>query len=171
MKNQDPITKNDQTVETGDRELIITRTFDAPPDLMFEVWSDCKHLKHWWGPSAWPMNECSMDFREGGVWHYCLRGPKKGDESWGKSIYKEIDKPAKIVYTDHFSDKDGIINKEMPSMLITVEFHEHEGKTRQRNITLFDSPEKLKTVVDMGAIEGMSDYMGRLDEYLVTLQK
>ncbi len=89
---------NKTKVETKERELIMERIFDAPPNLMFEVWSSCEHLKHWWGPKEWPMEECEMDFREGGTWHFCLRGPNKGDESWGLATYKEIDKPRKIVY-------------------------------------------------------------------------
>jgi uncharacterized protein YndB with AHSA1/START domain len=157
---------NKLTVEAKGRELTIERIFNAPPELMFEMWSDCKHLKHWWGPKEWPMDECKMDFREGGKWHFCLRGPNEGNESWGLAIYKKIDKPAKIVYTDHFSDKDGNINEEMPGMLITVEFHEHEGKTRVASTTLFDTPESRKKIVEMGVIEGMSSSMDRLDEYL-----
>jgi uncharacterized protein YndB with AHSA1/START domain len=163
-------THDKMTVEAKGRELTIERIFNAPPELMFEMWSDCKHLKHWWGPKEWPMDECKMDFREGGKWHFCLRGPNEGNESWGLAIYKKIDKPAKIVYTDHFSDKDGNINEEMPGMLITVEFHEHEGKTRVASTTLFDTPESRKKIVEMGVIEGMSSSMDRLDEYLGTIQ-
>lgn len=164
------MTSNKTKVETKDRELIMERIFDAPPNLMFEVWSSCEHLKHWWGPKEWPMDECEMDFREGGKWHFCLRGPNKGDESWGLAIYKNIDKPQKIVYQDNFSDEDGNINEEMPEMLITVEFFEHEGKTRQVSTTLFDTEESLQKTVEMGAVEGMSSSMERLDEYLPTIQ-
>ncbi|MCW9705539.1 SRPBCC domain-containing protein [Fodinibius salsisoli] len=160
---------NKMNVETKERELIIERIFDAPPELVFEAYSSCNHLKHWWGPKEWPMEECEMDFREGGKWHYCLRGPNEGDESWGKAIYKEIDKPGKLVYEDYFSDKDGNINEEMPGMLITVVFIEHGGKTKLSSTTLFDSPETLKKVVEMGAVEGMTSSLDRLDEYLAQL--
>lgn len=163
-------TDNLMNVETKERELIIERIFDAPPELMFEIWSSCEHLKHWWGPREWPMKECSMDFRIDGVWHYCLRGPNEGDESWGIAIYREINKPDKIVYQDNFSDKDRNINEEMPGMLITVEFFEHEGKTRQVSTTLFDTPETRQKIVEMGVVEGMSSSMERLDEYLMTIQ-
>lgn len=159
------------SAETKGRELIISREFDAPPELMFEMWSDCKHLKHWWGPKEWPMNECKMDFRIGGEWLYCLRGPNKGDESWGKSIYKEISKPDKLVYDDFFCDKDGNINTQMPGMLITVEFFGENGKTRLVSNSMFDSEEALKKVMEMGVVEGMSSSMDRLDEYLVKIQK
>lgn len=153
-------------VETRERELIITRDFNAPRDLVFEVWSSCEHLKHWWGPKEWPMDECIMDFREGGTWQYCLRGPNEGDESWGKAIYQEISKPEKIVYKDHFTDSEGNINEEMPELLITVEFIEHEGNTRQIQTALFDSAETRKSIVEMGFVEGMSSSLDRLEEHL-----
>lgn len=161
---------NKTNVETKGRELIMERIFDAPPRLMFEVWSSCKHLKNWWGPKEWPMHECEMDFREGGKWHFCLRGPNEGDESWGLAVYKNIDKPRKIEYKDNFSDEQGNINEDMPEMLITVEFFEHEGKTRQVSTTLFDTEATLKQVIEMGAIEGNESQMERLDEYLPTIQ-
>lgn len=153
-------------VETQGSELIITRIFDAPTELVFEAYSSCEHLKHWWGPKEWPMKECTLDFREGGEWHYCLRGPNEGDESWGKAIYKEIDKPDKLVYEDYFSDAEGNINEEMAGMLITVKFIEHEGKTKLSSITLFDSPETLEKTVEMGVVEGMTSTLDRLEEHL-----
>lgn len=164
-------TKNKMVVKTEGNKLIINRIFDAPPELMFEMWSSCEHLKHWWGPKEWPMEECEMDFREGGKWHFCLRGPNEGDESWGLAIYKEINKSRKIVYQDNFSDEDGNINEEMPGMLITVEFFEHETKTKVVSTTLFDSPETRKEVVEMGVVEGMSSSMDRLDEYLAKVHE
>ncbi len=160
------MTNNKISVETQGKELIMTRIFDAPPELVSEAYSSCKHLKHWWGPKEWPMDECKMDFREGGEWHYCLRGPNEGDESWGKAIYKEIDKPEKLVYEDYFSDAEGDINEEMPGMLITVEFIKHEGKTKLSSTTLFDSPETLEKTVEMGVVEGMNSSLDRLEEYL-----
>lgn len=160
------MTTHKTNVETKGRELIITRDFEAPPALMFEVWSDCKHLKHWWGPKEWPMHECKMDFREGGSWHYCLRGPNDGDESWGKAIYNEIDKPRKIIYRDYFADSEGSINEDMPGSKNELEFLEYHGITRQVSTTQYESPASLQKVLDMGMIDGMNSSMERLDEYL-----
>lgn len=164
------MTTNRTNVETKGNKLIIERIFEAPPALMFDVWTDCKHLKHWWGPKEWPMHECEMDFREGGVWHYCLRGPNDGDESWGKAIYDQINKPKKIVYRDYFSDSDGNINEEMPGSKTELEFFDHNGITRQVSITEYESPESLQKVLDMGMIDGMNSSMERLDDYLSTIQ-
>lgn len=158
-------------VETKERELIITRTFDAPPQLMFEMWTKCEHLMNWWGPKEWPMNKCNLDLREGGKWYYCMQGPNPGDEACGLGIYKEIRKHDKLVYEDYFTDKDGNINKNMPGMLITVELHDDNGKTRQVSTSLFDTKEQLEQIVQMGVIEGMSSSMDRLDEYLVQVNK
>lgn len=164
------MTTNKTNVETKGSKLIIERIFDATPALMFDVWSDCKHLKHWWGPKEWPMHECELDFREGGTWHYCLRGPNDGDESWGKAIYDEIDKPRKIVYRDYFADSEGNINEDMPGSKTELEFIEHNGVTRQVSTTEYESPESLQKVLDMGMIDGMNSSMERLDEYLKSIQ-
>lgn len=164
------MSKDNVHVETKERKLTISRVFDAPRALVFEAWSSCEHLKHWWGPKEWPMDECTMDFREGGEWFYCLRGPDEGDESWGKAIYQEINRPAKIVYKDHFADSEGNVNREMPELLITVEFVEQEGKTRQIQTTLFDSVETRKKIVEMGFVEGMSSSLDRLAEHLLSIQ-
>ncbi len=100
---------SNQTVETRDNEIIFTRTFQAPRELAFEAYTTCEHLMNWWGPREWPLSYCKMDFKPGGKWHYCMKGPNQGDESWGLAIFKEINKPENIVYTDVFSDKDGTI--------------------------------------------------------------
>lgn len=164
------MTNSKMRVETKGRELIITRDFAAPPALMFEVWTDCKHLKHWWGPKEWPMQECELDFREGGSWLYCLRGPNEGDEAWGKAVYEEIDKPRKIVYMDYFTDSKGNINENLPGSKTVLEFLEHNSITRQVSRTQYESPESLQKVLEMGMIEGMSSSMERLDGYLAELQ-
>lgn len=71
-------------------ELVLERVFDAPRELVFKVFSEAEHLKQWWGPRGWIVPFCSVDFRPGGVWHYCMKcvDEKQGDffgmESWGK---------------------------------------------------------------------------------------
>lgn len=157
-------------VKTEERKLILSRDFDAPSELLFEVWSDCKHLKHWWGPKEWPMDECEIDFREGGEWRYCLRGPNEGDESWGKAIYQEINKPEKIVYKDHFTDADGNVVENMPNMLIAVDFSSHKDKARQIITVHFDNNEERDKIVEMGMAEGMDSSLDRVEEYLAEIQ-
>jgi len=158
------------STETKERQLILSRDFQSSPELLFEVWSDCRHLKNWWGPKEWPMDECTIDFRVGGEWRYCLRGPNEGDESWGKAIYREINKPDNIVYTDHFTDADGDVAENMPNITITVEFSAHNGKTRQLITVDFDTNKDRDKIVEMGMAEGMDSSLDRMDEYLTEIQ-
>lgn len=162
---------NKLNVETKGKELIMSRIFDAPRELVFEAYSNCEHLKNWWGPKEWPMDECTLEFREGGEWHYCLRGPNEGDESWGLAIYQEINEPEKIKYQDYFSDKDGNINDEMPGMLITVKLIDQDGKTRLESTTSFDTVEALEKIVEMGVAEGFNSSLDRLEEHLKVVHK
>lgn len=155
-------------VETKGRELTITHVFDAPRKLVFETHSDCKHLKHWWGPRTWPLSYCKMDFRTNGTWHYSMKGPNPGDESWGKVMYKDIKAPERIAYMDYFSDKDGNVNKDLPAGEVTMEFTEQNGKTKVTSVVKYPTEVDLKKVLEMGMIEGMSETLDRLEEYLAT---
>lgn len=163
------MTRNKTNVETKERALIMTRTFDAPRELVFETYTSCDHLNEWWGPREWPLSYCDMDFREGGVWHYCMQGPN-GDESWGRVVYREIVEPERIVYVDNFSDEDGNINEEMPGTLVTVEFADLEGKTEVTCSSQYTSPEELEKVLDMGVVEGFTETWDRLEEHLATVR-
>lgn len=164
------MSKNKMHVETKERELIMTRMFDAPRELVFEAYSDCKHLMQWWGPREWPLATCDMDFREGGTWNYCMKGPG-GELACGKAVYREIQTPEKIVYMDNFVDENGHVNEEMPGMLVTVELMAQNGTTKLTVLALFDSPEELKSILDMGVVEGFSETWDRLEEHLAKLQQ
>ena len=98
-----------------------------------------------------------------------MSGPD-GAESWGLVIYKEISEPDRIVYEDHFSDKDGNKNKELPSTIIRAEFREKNGKTIVKTIANYPTPEDLKKVIDMGMIPGFTETLDRLEEYLVVMK-
>jgi uncharacterized protein YndB with AHSA1/START domain len=155
-----------EQVNKKTNELTLSRVFNAPRQLVFEAFSTCEHLKHWWGTKQWPISYCKIDFRPGGTWRYCLQGPNKGEESWGKSVYREIVQPQRIVYTDAFSDKDGNIAKGMPEMLITMTFAKQGDNTKLTSITKFASLEDLENIIKMGALEGIKETWDRLEEYL-----
>ncbi len=162
------MTKSDQTIDTTETELVLTRTFDAPRELVFAAYSSCEHLKNWFGPRSWPMVECTVDFRVGGVWHYCLRGPGAGDESWGKAVYDEIVEPERIAYTDAFADAEGNVNPLMPTMKSRVELVDVEGRTQLTIRAEYPTAEALQQVLDMGMVAGMTETLDRLDEHLAT---
>jgi uncharacterized protein YndB with AHSA1/START domain len=152
--------------QSSDREFVMTRVFAAPRKLAWQAWSDCAHLSHWWGPKDWTLPVCKMDFRPGGIWHYCMRSPA-GEESWGRAIYHEIIEPERIVYTDAFADATGNPSADMPEMLITVTFEELEGKTTITTRTQFASAADLEAILAMGMVEGMTETWNRLEAYLL----
>jgi uncharacterized protein YndB with AHSA1/START domain len=151
----------------GDRELEMSRTFDAPRELVFRAWTDADALKRWWGPQGWTTTHCTVDLRPGGAWHYCFRS-KEGQESWGKGTYREIVPPERLVYADVFSDADG--NELSEPMLMTLTFEDAGGKTLLRGRTTFASPEHREQILSYGVEQGMNSTLDCLDEFLATAQ-
>lgn len=156
---------NRTQITTRGTDFIMERIFDAPRELLFQVWSDPKHLQQWWGPKHWTLPVCKLDFRPGGTWHYGMLGPD-GMESWGLATYHEIVAPERIVYTDAFSDAQGNVQEGMPLMVITVEFIDLGGKTKLRETTAFASVADLEQAVAMGMSEGATQMWDRLGEYV-----
>ncbi len=151
--------------DTADRTFMMERVFDAPRELVFAAWTKPEHLAQWWGPTGWTLPVCTLDFRPGGVWHYCMRSPT-GEDAWGKATYHEIVPPERIVYTDIFSDADGNPIAGAPEMLITIEFAAEGSKTKVTSRAQFASVEDYKAILAMGMVEGLTQTWDRLAAYL-----
>jgi uncharacterized protein YndB with AHSA1/START domain len=155
--------------------LVLEREFDAPKALLFKAFSEKEHLKQWWGPRGWILTVCNIDFRVDGIWHYCMKCIDEnqsdfyGFESWGKGVYQEIVQDEKIVYIDYFSDAEGNEADGMPSTQSTLLFEEHEGKTKLINRAAYPSAEALKTVLDMGMEQGITETWDRLEEHISSI--
>jgi len=164
------------TMKVEDRVLTLERVFDAPRELVYQAFSEAEHLKHWWGPRGWTLTVCNLDFRPGGIWHYCMKctdenqGDFYGFESWGKGVYEDIVASEKIVYVDYFSDSEGNEAEGMPSCRITMTFDEHEGKTTLTSRTEYASADALKQVLDMGMEQGVTETWDRLAQYVKEMQ-
>jgi uncharacterized protein YndB with AHSA1/START domain len=164
MMSEATKTKFDVNQETA--ELTIERVIHAPRERVFKAWSDSEMLKQWWGPRVFPTTYSDLDFREGGYWHYCMTGPD-GTEAWGKMMYDEINEPERIVYTDHFSDKDGGFNDQLPTMQITITLEDlGDGTTRLKSYSKLASVDDLNKLVEMGMREGIIETWDKLDELL-----
>src|SRR5690606_5224194 len=83
-------------------------TFQAPAALVFDAWSDPKHLVRWWGPNDFTLPHCEQDFRVGGRYRFCMRGPD-GSDHWVRGEYTMIDRPHRLVFTGLRADADGDI--------------------------------------------------------------
>lgn len=118
-------------------ELIITRIFDAPRELVWKAWIDPEMFMKWWGPKDFTCPFCKIDFQVGGKYLNCMRGPD-GRDYWSTGVYKEIIPMEKIVNTDSFADENGNVVSSsyygiegFPiEMQVTVMFEEEDGKTK-----------------------------------------
>ncbi len=157
---------NRMTPIVEDRTLVLERVFDAPRSLVFKAFSEAGHLTRWWGPKGWTLPVCNMDFRPGGVWHYCMRSPDGQMESWGKAVYREIVEPERIVYVDYFADAEGNAVEGMPEALIEMIFVDLGGRTKLISRTQYPTANDIKSVLDMGLIQGIAETWDRLAELL-----
>ncbi|KAF0812022.1 hypothetical protein IGB42_03564 [Andreprevotia sp. IGB-42] len=128
------MTTDTAALAPGQQELLITRTFDAPRDLVWQAFTQAEHLAHWWGPKGFAIEVAALDVSPGGVFHYCMRAGN-GMAMWGKFVYREVQAPERIVFTNSFSDEAGNttrapFNANWPlEVLNTWTFSEADGKT------------------------------------------
>ncbi len=140
----------------GEHELVATRTFDAPRDLVFQMFSEPGHITHWWGPRGLSTTTSEMDFRPGGVWRHVMHGPD-GVDYPNEVVYLEIVRPERLVY-DHVS---------APRFQSTITFDQEGDKTRVCIRMVYASGELLDFVIRRhGADKGLEDTLARLGEYL-----
>lgn len=109
----------------SDRELVITRTFDAPRALVFKLWTDAGHVRRWWGPPTCPAAILEMDARAGGAWRGCLHRVEDGQPLWQGGVFREVRAPERLVFTFAW-DEPGERGLET---LVTIDFSEQDGKT------------------------------------------
>lgn len=120
--------RNDATVKVearGEREILITRDFNAPAQVVFEAWTKPEHVRHWRGCFGSTMTACEIDLRPGGAWRHILRMPD-GSEHPFRGVYREITPPQRLVYSECY-DMPGIGS---PEWLTTVTFEERDCQTK-----------------------------------------
>ena len=110
-----------------ERELVLTRVFDAPRELVFKAWTDPKQVAQWWGPHRFTNPVCDLDVRPGGAIRIHMRGPD-GTVYPMTGVYNEVVEPERLVFTSAALDADG---NPMFEVLTTVTFAEQGGKTKQ----------------------------------------
>src|SRR5512147_587972 len=127
--------RSSPVAETVDREIVITRTFDAPRELVWQAWTDPGHVVNWWGPQGFTTTIEKMDVRPGGVWKHVMHGPD-GTDYPNSSVFKEIVKPERIVYSHGGGKRGG----RGAHFIATWTFEELGDKTRVTIRMIFDSP-------------------------------
>jgi uncharacterized protein YndB with AHSA1/START domain len=143
---------------SGDREVVMTRVFDAPRELVFRAHSSCEHISRWWARGN-PM-DCELDFRPGGRWRFVEHGPE-GDHAF-RGEYREIVAPERIVQTFEWEGLPGHIVED------THVFTEEDGKTTLTTTAVFASTEDRDGMLSSGMEVGAEESARHLDELLAS---
>ncbi len=153
--------KNDTDV--AGREIIISRLLNAPRELVFKVFTDPKHIVHWWGPNGFTNTIHEMHVKPGGVFRFMMHGPDGTD--WPNRIsYLEVVEPERLVYL--LGDDD---HGKVGEFHVTVTFEVQSKQTLLTMRTLFATVEECEQVKQFGAVEGGQQTMDRLAAYLLKM--
>ncbi|MDF5713636.1 MAG: SRPBCC domain-containing protein [Rhizonema sp. NSF051] len=161
--------KNNSTDAQDDREIVITRIFNAPRELVFKVWTEEKHIEQWWGPKGFTTTVSEMDFRPGGTWRFVMHGPD-GTEYPVSGVFREIVPPERIVTSDQFDEGfEALVKADVPRgiTVVTTLFEDLGDKTRLTLRILHATAEDRRKHEEMGVIGGWNSSFECLDEYLV----
>jgi len=154
---------NGTTVERkSDRELVVTRTFNAPARIVYEAWTMPELFKRWWTPksSGVTMLSCEMDVRVGGTYRLVFRHPSSGQPMAFFGRYTEVTPNSRIVWTNDEGGEGGAVT--------TVTFEEQGGKTLVVMSDLHPLKEALDEAIASGSTSGFGEQFQQLDELLVT---
>jgi uncharacterized protein YndB with AHSA1/START domain len=149
----------------GDREIVVTRVFDAPRRLVFDAYTKPELIKQWLiGPDGWSMPICETDLRPGGKYRYVWRNDTDGSEMGMGGVYREVAPPERIVATELF-DEAWYPGEAVDTIVLT----EQGGKTTLTQTILYDSRETRDAVLKSPMQTGMAASYDRLEKFLPSL--
>ena len=140
----------------SDTELLMTRTFDAPRDLVFAAHTQAEHLKHWWGRGN-PL-EVEIDFRVGGAWR--MVESADGEQHAFRGEFREIDAPESFTWTFEYEPMPGHV------LVEKIEFTEEAGRTTVTSHSRFDNQADRDGMLESGMEQGAEQSYDALDAYL-----
>ena len=143
----------------SDTEILITRSFEAPRSLVWEVMTTPRHVLRWWGPSWHPIIECHIDLRPGGAWRYTSRDSDGNELSW-HGVYRTVEPPVRLVTTEVFELAP------QAEAVTTTTLDEHHGVTTVRTLVQHQNQQHRDGHVSSGMEEGLQETYNRLDKLL-----
>ena len=163
------------TTQTNETDIVITREFAAPRQLVWDVWTQPQHVEKWFGPKGFNTRVDQLEFRVGGRSTYVMIGPD-GTEYPSTGVFKEIVPIEKIVTTDEFGEGiekiEALKDVDLPQgMVITYLFDDLGQRTRLTLITSHPTAEDKKKHEDMGVVAGWNSSLDKAEEYLAELQR
>ena len=162
--------------QSSSQDLVLSRTFEAPPSLVYQAWTDPKHFTQWWGPQHFTNSECILDVRPGGIWRIVMRGPD-GATHPCKGLFREVVPNERLVMTVDHSELpakwhdlvDPNRDKSKPvgfETLNTVTFDDLGGKTKLTLRVQFPSAAIRAGMLKVGMVEGWSQSIDRLHRFV-----
>ena len=148
---------------TSDREILVTRTINAPARIVFEAWTNPEYFKRWWTPKSYGMtiHSCEIDARTGGGYKLMISHPDYAPEPmpfFGR--YLEVTPPTRLVWTNEEGGEAGPVT--------TVTFEERNGQTLIVMRDVYPSKEALDTAMESGATGGFEETFDQLEDFLAT---
>jgi uncharacterized protein YndB with AHSA1/START domain len=145
--------------EPGKQEMVMTRVFDAPRELVFDAYADPDRIPLWWGPTTLTTIVDQMDVRPGGTWRFIQHDPD-GNEYGFHGVYHAVERPERVVYTFEFEGMPGHV------VLETVTFEEQDGRTKMTVQSVFQAVEDRDGMLASMLEDGADDIWDRLAELL-----
>ena len=143
----------------SDREVVATRVFDAPRELVWKAYTEPEHLQQWMlGPAGWTMPVCEMDLRPGGAYRFVWR-KEDGTEMTITGTVREVEAPERMVSTEEWGG-------DWPEALNTIDFAEDDGRTTLTTTTVYPSKEARYAALGTGMTDGMSASYDNLEALL-----
>lgn len=158
----------DFLVDRGAHTLTIKREFAAKRPLVWDCYTRRELLEQWFAPRPLTTKTKSMEFKEGGHWHYAMVDPG-GKEYWGRTDYQTITPMERYTALDAFSDESGAPNPDLPRAHWEVTFSDVGARTLVHTLVTYPSREDLEKVIQMGMEAGLASTLEHLDEVLATL--
>lgn len=149
---------NKNVTQVGEREIMVTRVFDAPRNLVFEAWTKDEHLSKWWGPQGFTTTFQEFDMKPGGTWQFIMHSPE-GVDFPNTNVIIEVIKPERLV------SKHAVF----PHYLATTIFEELDGKTKLTYSTVYGENAAIFDKVKIYAVPGAEQMMDRLEEHLASM--
>lgn len=151
------------TAEPGKQDIVITREFDAPRELVFKAYTDPNLISQWWGPKEVTTIVDKMEAKKGGMWRFVHKA--KDVEYAFNGVYHDVVSPERVVQTFEFEPMAGHV------LLETITFEDHGGKTKLISQSVFQSVEDRDGMLQSGMESGAAESNDRLDELLEKMQK
>ena len=160
----------DFSVNKENNTITVKREFAAERPLVWDAYTKSELLDQWWAPKPWKARTKTMDFQEGGHWHYAMVGPE-GEEHWALVKYKDVQEEQQFTALDAFADADRNINKELPQSKWEVTFTDKSQITLVEMVISYDDLAQLEATIEMGFKEGLTSAMEGLDILLAASRK